>query len=164
VEEERAFVTEDTLLGGRLRYRQARDGFRTGLEPVLLAASVPARSGQRVLEAGIGAGAASLCLASRRPGVWVLGVERDPRLAALAAENVACNGLRQDIAVLAADVRRLPILASFDHVMSNPPWHDAHGTQSLSSSRALAKSAPPACFPPGWRRWRRASARGGRFR
>jgi tRNA1Val (adenine37-N6)-methyltransferase len=51
-------TTEGHLLGGRIRYRQPDTGFRSGLEPVLLAASVPARPGEHVLEAGTGAGAA----------------------------------------------------------------------------------------------------------
>ena len=51
-------VTQGHLLGGRVRYAQPRSGFRSGIEPVLLAAAVPARPGERVLEAGSGAGAA----------------------------------------------------------------------------------------------------------
>ena len=35
-----------------MRYVQPRRGFRSSLEPVLLAAAIPARSGQRVLEGG----------------------------------------------------------------------------------------------------------------
>ncbi|HLB98700.1 MAG TPA: SAM-dependent methyltransferase, partial [Acetobacteraceae bacterium] len=58
-------LTEGHLLGGRVRYAQPREGFRSGIEPVMLAAAVPARTGERVLEAGSGAGAALLCLAAR---------------------------------------------------------------------------------------------------
>ena len=58
-------TTEGTLLGGRVRYAQPARGYRTGIEPVLLAAAVPAVPGQAVLEAGTGAGAALLCLAAR---------------------------------------------------------------------------------------------------
>ena len=68
-------VTEGHLLGGRVRYAQPRVGYRTGIEPVLLAAAVAARAGERVLEAGCGAGAGLLCLAARVPGITGLGVE-----------------------------------------------------------------------------------------
>ena len=44
-------------LGGRVSYAQPREGFRSGIEPVLLAAAIPARAGDRVLEGGTGAGA-----------------------------------------------------------------------------------------------------------
>ena len=58
-----------------------------GIEPVLLAATIPARPGQVVLEGGTGAGAAMLCLAARVPGLRGVGLERQPPLAALAAAN-----------------------------------------------------------------------------
>ena len=45
-----AEITEGTLLGGRLRYNQPKLGFRSGIEPVFLAAMVPARAGERVLK------------------------------------------------------------------------------------------------------------------
>ncbi len=86
-------VTEGTLLGGRVRYRQLRGGHRTGIEPVLLAASIACQPGEHVLEGGTGAGAALLCLAARCPGVSGTGVERDGTLAALARENFRLNGL-----------------------------------------------------------------------
>ena len=84
-------MTQATLLGGRLRYAQPHAGFRTGIEPVLLAATVAARPGQRVLEAGTGAGAALLCLAARVPGIAATGIERDPALAEFARANFAAN-------------------------------------------------------------------------
>ncbi len=80
-------TTEDTLLDGRVRLRQPRQGFRAGLDAVLLAAFVPARTGERVLEAGCGSGAAFLCLAARVPGLRIAAVERDPAMAALAREQ-----------------------------------------------------------------------------
>lgn len=118
-------LTEDRLLGGRVALCQPREGLRAGLDPVLLAAAVPARPGERVLEAGCGSGAAFLCLAARVPGLSVLAVEQDPELAALAARNAAANGLGGRVEVIAGDVRdralahRLPRCA---HAFANPPW------------------------------------------
>ena len=75
------------LLDGRVRHDQPAAGHRTGIEPVLLAASIPARAGARVLEGGAGSGAALLCLAHRVPGIIGLGLEIDPALAAIASAN-----------------------------------------------------------------------------
>ena len=61
-------LTEDAFLGGRLRLLQPAQGYRAGVDPVLLAASVPAMLGQRVLELGCGVGAALLCLGRRGTG------------------------------------------------------------------------------------------------
>ena len=59
--------TEDRLLGGRIRLRQPATGYRVAIDPVFLAASVPAEPHQLVLDVGCGAGAAMLCLAARVP-------------------------------------------------------------------------------------------------
>jgi len=131
------------LLGGKVRYRQPRQGFRSGIEPVLLAAWVPARPGEPVLEAGTGAGAGLLCLAARIPGIRGVGVERDPALVELARENLAANGFR-GILVLEADIEALAVGEKsegqkFAHAFANPPWHDAAGTPPSHPGRVGAK-------------------------
>jgi tRNA1(Val) A37 N6-methylase TrmN6 len=133
--------TAGTLLGGRVAHAQPASGHRTGVEPVLLAASVAARPGEHVLEGGSGAGAALLCLAARVPGVAGLGVERDPSLAALAGGNAAANGFGA-LTFVAADLTTWRTQAAFDHAMANPPWHAPEGTASPDSGREAAKRAP----------------------
>ena len=131
-------TTEGTLLGGAIRYRQFAEGYRTGLEPVLLAAFVPAAPGARVVEAGCGAGAGLLCLAHRvRLGEGV-GVERDPALAALANANFKENGFGQ-LGAEAAAIETWQPATRFDHALANPPWHDPAGTPSPLSGRRDAK-------------------------
>ena len=131
-------TTEGCLLNGRIRYAQPADGYRTGIEPVLLAASVPAHAGQRVLEAGIGAGAGLLCLAARVPGVVGIGVEIDPAMAELARRNVAANS-NSSLSVVTADIGAWRGDGGFDHAFSNPPWHDPATTLSPTSRRRVAK-------------------------
>ena len=82
---EPATTTVDPLLGGRIRLRQPRRGYRVAIDPVLLAAAVPERYCRRVLDAGAGTGAASLCLAARVPDCRIVALERDPEAAALPA-------------------------------------------------------------------------------
>ena len=128
-------LTEDALLGGRVHLVQPRRGFRAAIDPVLLAAFVPARPGQRVLELGCGSGAAFLCLAARVPGLEIEAVERDPALAALAEGNAARNGV---VARLhAADLRALPALAPVAHAFANPPYWPG-GTASPDAARRQA--------------------------
>ena len=141
-------ATAGTLLDGRVRYTQPRTGFRSGIEPVLLAAFVPARPGATVLEGGSGAGAALLCLAARVPGMAGLGVERAPELVALATANAAANefaGLRFAVGdVLAGDPGGV-----FDHCCANPPYHAAGGTAASDPMREGAKRAAPGLLG-GW--------------
>lgn len=135
-------VTRGHLLDGRVRYDQPATGHRSGIEPVFLAASVPARRGQRILEAGTGAGAALLCLAWRVPGIQGVGVERDPSLAALAAANAAANG-QTDLRMISGALEDFAAGAPFDHAIANPPWHDARGTASPDAGREAARRADP---------------------
>ena len=118
-------TTEDAILGGRLRLRQPSKGYRTGIDPILLAAAAPASA--RALDLGCGTGAAALCLARRLPEVEVAGLEIQPGLAALAKENVRLNGLEGRITIHEGDLLQPPVLLSgdFDLVMANPPFHAA---------------------------------------
>ena len=127
-----------TLLGGRVRYAQPRDGYRTGIEPVLLAACVPARAGQVVIEAGTGAGAGLLCLAARVPGVVGVGVEMDEAMAGLARDNFAATERGAGLTVMWGDVLEVALPLA-DHAMANPPWHDPGSTASPVGRRRLAK-------------------------
>ena len=129
-------TSEGHLLDGRVRYAQPLDGYRTGIEPVLLAASIPARAGERVLEAGTGAGAGLLCLAARVPGMESVGVEVDPAMADLARRNAAANGFDR-ISIATADIVGWRG-GGFDHAFSNPPWHDPADTPPPGARRRLA--------------------------
>lgn len=118
-----AETTDNAFLGGRLQILQPRDGYRAGIDPVLLAASVPARAGQSVLELGCGGGTALLCLGARVAGLRLTGVERQADYARLAQVNARRNGM--EIAVVEADLDDLPTAlksVSFDHVIANPPF------------------------------------------
>lgn len=146
-------LTDGTLLGGRVRYQQPREGYRTGIEPVLLAAAVPAQPGERVLEAGTGAGAGLLCLTARVPGLITVGIERDPALAALANCNLSINGVANGC-VQVGDIEGFCSGVAFDHALANPPWHDARGPASPHAMRDAAKRATPGLLE----RWAAAMA------
>lgn len=130
---------EDRLLGGRVRLVQPARGYRAATDPVLMAAAVPARTRERVLDLGCGAGAALFCLAARVPGLELHGLEIQPAYLALAGENAALNGAavtlhEGDVAAPPAALRRL----AFDHVMVNPPYHGAGATASPVTARDRA--------------------------
>lgn len=136
----RADVTEDKFLGGQLMLMQPRDGYRAGVDPVFLAASVSAHEGESVLDLGCGAGAAALCLGTRVPGLRLVGVERQEAYADLARMNSFDNDVDMD--VFTADLSALPAEVreeSFDHVIMNPPYHlRERSTASADTGRAQA--------------------------
>lgn len=129
-------VTEDGFLNRRLTVRQPAQGFRAGLDAVMLAAAVPAGQGERALELGAGVGTASLCLALRTRAC-VRGVEIDPALVRLARENAALNDLADRVSFEAGDALA-PRGERFSHVFTNPPFHDDSGRGSPDAARARA--------------------------
>lgn len=134
-------LTRDAFLGGRVHAWQPKSGFRAGVDAVLLAASVPAVAGARVLELGCGVAVASLCLEARVAGVAVHGVEKQPEYSALARRNAAEGG--SALEVVEADLMALPVEVrqiSFDHVMMNPPYFlRDHGSSASDPGRDMAR-------------------------
>lgn len=135
--------TRDDFLGGQLTLTQPKHGYRAGVDPVMLAAAVPARPGESVLDLGCGVGSAALCLGRRVPGVELTGLELQPDYADLAQTNAAANGLEMN--VITGDVRAMPeALKSriFDHVITNPPYfEDGARVPAEDGGRETALSA-----------------------
>jgi tRNA1(Val) A37 N6-methylase TrmN6 len=164
VKKERGGLTEDAVLGGRLRLTQPGRGHRVGHDAILLAAACPARAGERAVDLGAGVGAAGLALASRADGVTVTLVEIDRELAALAAANAERNGLAARVRVAALDVGAPPRAfaaaglapESIARVLMNPPFNDP-GRQRTSPDRRrrLAHAGPRGTLGA----WTRTAAR-----
>lgn len=118
-------VTEDSLLGGRVRLLQPVDGYRAAVDPVLLAASVPIQDGDRVLDLGCGAGAIALCLLARVPDLLVTGIEQAPEMCDLAERNAALNNASDCFKPCVGRIEARPLAfeqGAFDLVVSNPPY------------------------------------------
>lgn len=122
-----AGLSDDALLGGRISLLQPQRGVRATADTLLLAAAIPARAGEHALELGCGSGGAALALAARVPGLFVLGIDIDADMIALACRNAARNGLADRVAfrVSAVTGKRVPCDRHFDHVLANPPWYEA---------------------------------------
>ena len=139
-------MVNNQFLGGKLNIWQPKKGYRAGADPVFLAAAVPAKPGQSVLELGCGAGVASLCLGRRVTGLVQFGVEVQEDYAELARLNSAENGIT--LRVETCDLRELPALVRdqvFDQVFANPPYYTrTHGTDAADGGRkkALAGDTP----------------------
>jgi tRNA1(Val) A37 N6-methylase TrmN6 len=146
-------VTDDAVLGGRLRLLQPRRGHRFGHDAILLAAATRARSGDRIADLGAGVGTAGLALAARVPGTHVKLVEISAGLATLAALNAArnqlvdrVNAVALDVGASAADFAAAGLSpASCDAVLMNPPFNDpARHKPSPDQRRRTAHDLAPA--------------------
>jgi tRNA1(Val) A37 N6-methylase TrmN6 len=152
-------VTDDALLGGRVRLLQPARGHRAGTDAVLLAAAAPARPGDRVVDIGAGTGAVGLMIAARVPVSLGL-VERDPALAELCRRNAALNGVEAAMACAdvldAASRRRAGLRAeAADLIVTNPPYlEEGTARGSPDPARTAAHMLPQG----GLEHWLRACA------
>ena len=138
-------VTVDAFLGGKVEAVQPAKGHhRSGLEAVLLAASLNEAATGSLVDLGAGAGVAGLCAAARCPGITAILVEREPLLIACAGQalqreaNAAFAGR---VVILQADVANpvVPWAPTGDEVLINPPFHEeSAGAASPAPARADA--------------------------
>ncbi len=128
-----------------LNIKQSRQGFRFGMDAVLLATDLPSLpTNAKILELGAGQGTVSLGIARQvRDGeVWAL--ERQETLFELLIENIESNGLAKKVHALHADLRQIRELLpshSMDLVVTNPPFYKVgEGLHSPNDERAHAHS------------------------
>jgi tRNA1Val (adenine37-N6)-methyltransferase len=132
--------THDRFLDGAVTVVQPAEGYRAGTDAVLLAASLAARAGESIAEAGCGAGAALLCAAHRLASSSLTGFEREPGALALAQLGIAANGLEQRVRLVAHDVGQRPaeLENRFDQSFSNPPFFKPGAVRPPSLGRQAA--------------------------
>lgn len=165
-------TTLDAFLGGRIRIEQPAQGYRAGLDAVLLAATVSEHGEDgpaRILDIGAGVGAIGLCIAARLGTVRVVLLEREPALAAIAGRNIAANGLGARVRVISATVggaagellRAGLEDATFDQVVANPPYHaTGRGTPAPDALKAASHAMPEESLD-GWIRFMARMAKPG---
>ena len=118
--------TLDHFLGGRLQLFQPVEGYRAGIDPLFLSASLHPKSGEKILDIGAGSGIASLALALRCKTVTVTGLEIQQELVDLASRNRQINHLIERVDIIQGDILTPPsplLPHTFDQVMTNPPFY-----------------------------------------
>lgn len=139
-------VTVDGFLDGRLSVLQPVRSVRAGIDPIFLAASVKAKSGEKILDVGAGVGVASLCL-SWRLDIRLWGLELHPWLTDLFSRNIESNNFVGRIHPIEGDlfapIKHLETLGlepnGFDHILTNPPFYTGFDSTPPSKKlRALA--------------------------
>lgn len=119
-------TTIDGLLNSQVQVEQPSKGFRIAIDTVLLAAAVPAKTGEDILDLGCGVGGAMLCVSCRVRGVKGLGLEIQEELVNLCRNNILRNAFAKELEVWQTDATSLPddLTERFDQAFMNPPYHE----------------------------------------
>ena len=136
-------VTIDSLFEGRLRVKQGRDGYRFSVDAVILAHFAGLLNSEKILDLGTGCGIIPLILSHRYESITIHGVEIQPELARIAAENIRENGLQDRIRIHCRDMKQMSresISGPADVVTCNPPFHRlVSGRLNPNRQRAIAR-------------------------
>ena len=114
--------TKDYLLDGKIIYFQPKDGYRSGIEPIILASKAKA-SDLNILDLGAGCGPISLILAYRFPKSSIVGIEKNNIHYNLALRNKEENNFinleyfNKDISQFYSQFDNY-----FDLILTNPPF------------------------------------------
>ena len=133
-------VTHDKFLDGAVTIIQPARGYRAGMDAVLLAASLVAKPGESLAEAGSGAGAALLCAAHRLEQCTFTGFEREADYVSLCQQGIAANASASRVAIRQYDISERPadLENSFDQAFANPPFFDPAAVRAPAEGRAAA--------------------------
>ena len=130
--------TIDAFLGGRVLLKQSNDGLKGTSDAVLVAAAVPAKPEESVLDVGTGNAVISLCLHARVPQLELTGIDCQQDLLTLAKENADFGGL--SFTPILADIGTIPSPIhgkQFHHVVTNPPFY-TEANRRIGKKQALA--------------------------
>ena len=97
-------------------------GYRPSIDAIFLAAAIS--QGNSVLDVGCGIGTVGFCLKIRRPEIQLTGID-------IQQDNIVCaqkNALKNHIEAtfVQGDIKTFTFPTTFDHVISNPPFYEAH--------------------------------------
>ena len=130
---------DDLQLAG-LRILQKKNGFRFGMDAVLLADFARVEARDHVADFGTGTGILPLLLAGRERGAHFDALEIQPDMADMAKRSVRLNGLTERITVHHVPVERAETVippGTLDAIVCNPPY-GIPGATLLNPEKALS--------------------------
>ena len=116
--------TVDKFLGGKVLLKQSKDGLRATSDSVLLAALVPIKKGDSILDVGAGNGVIGCCVNARCP-CKITSIEIQENLCALIRENSLANNCPTSLIKHNILSLKDPLKGKlFHHVVTNPPFYE----------------------------------------
>lgn len=125
------------------RLIQRKNGFRFGMDAVLLSDYAHVQKGAKVMDLCTGTGIIPILLRAKYEPESIEGIEVQKPYVEMACRSVALNGLEDCITIRQGDVREVPhgyAADSFDYVTCNPPYMSgSHGLVNPDMEKAVAR-------------------------
>lgn len=134
-------IDELNIKGYRLIQRN--DGFRFGMDAVLLTGFTTVNQGEKHLDLGTGTGVIPILLEAKTEGRSYTGLEIQEDFVEMAIRSTQLNKIEQKVSIVHGDIKeadQLFPLSSLDVITSNPPYMDSgKGLVNPSSMKAIAR-------------------------
>ncbi len=120
----------DDLQYKGLKLIQKKDGFCFGVDAVLLSHFAQVAKNSKVIDLGTGTGIIAVLVAAKKGPERVVGLEIQHDMADMAARSVELNALSERVSIVQGDIKdavRIFAAASFDAVVTNPPYMEKGG-------------------------------------
>ncbi|NLP14689.1 MAG: tRNA1(Val) (adenine(37)-N6)-methyltransferase [Clostridium sp.] len=135
--------TIDDLQYNGLRIIQKKDGFRFGLDAVLLANFADVKKNDTVIDLGTGTGIIPILIAGKTGAKSVIGLEIQEEMAQMAQRSINMNGMDNRVRVVCGDIKESVELfgaSRFNIVVSNPPYMNCGaGLINTRDSKAISR-------------------------
>lgn len=122
---------------------QDPDRFCFGMDAVLLSGFAKVKNGGKAIDLGTGTGILPILLSAKTGGRHFTGLEVQHDSADMASRSVKLNGLEDRIDIIEGDIKEVRALfdaASFDTVVTNPPYMTGgHGIVNPEGPKAIAR-------------------------
>lgn len=106
---------------------QKKDGFKFGIDAVLLSSIVRSKESDIVFDFCTGSGVIPILLSHKIPSKRLIGIELDEEMTDMARRSVSLNALEDRIEISCMDIREIPVNGVFpsdyaDVICANPPY------------------------------------------
>lgn len=131
-------TTTDNFLNGKIKLMQYSNGYKSGMDAVLLASMVKAKAGHNILDLGSGVGAIALCILNRLKNINVHALEKNQLFFNLLKQNSNLNASviqnnSNSFTLHHGNLLNYNFNLQFNAIVCNPPYFSASSTQSQSA-------------------------------
>lgn len=132
---------EDLQLNG-FKIIQSDDGFKFGIDAVLIANFCRIRRGDRGVDLGTGTGIIPIIIAAKSEASKIFGLEIQAEVYEMAQRSVTMNGLDSRIEIINGDLKNISDMfekSSMDFVVSNPPYFKVDTLKSENMKKMISR-------------------------